>query len=131
MDKSKKRRTAFASDSVPERWSALEPNKQLLISLMQALSFGRIEQLVVADGEPIFRPPPKVVRELRFGAKDDSRPRLALADFVLKAEVREMFAAIAGVGNGIVDCIEVRHGLPFRLIISEAAEAGEGASWSL
>lgn len=108
----------------------LPPSGTYLLEIIRSISFGRIEQLHVDGGDPVFRPPPKIVRELKFGAKDDVRPKSALDDYVLKAEVREMFAAIAALGDGVVDCIEVRHGLPFRLIVSEAAESLEGSSWS-
>jgi len=87
--------------------------------MMQALNFGRIEQLAVAGGEPIFHPPPKVSRELKFGAENGPRPELSLDDFVLKAEVRALFDAITEIGDGVIERIEVRHGLPFRMIVAE------------
>ncbi|NLY01553.1 MAG: hypothetical protein GXY83_36140 [Rhodopirellula sp.] len=103
---------------VPNK-SSLSPGRRRLLEMMQALNFGRIEQLAVAGGEPIFHPPPKVSRELKFGAENGPRPELSLDDFVLKAEVRALFDAITEIGDGVIERIEVRHGLPFRMIVAE------------
>jgi len=99
--------------------AALSTNRQRLLKVMQVINFGRIEHLSVAGGEPAFHPPPKVTRELKFGAENGARPELSLGDFVLKAEVRELFDAIARIGDGVIERIEVRHGLPFRMIVAE------------
>lgn len=110
----------------PDDGRAPSPSKQQLSSsrarlleMMQALNFGRIEILSVAAGEPVFDPSPTVIREMKFGANNGTRPELSLGDFVLKAEVRELFDAITRIGDGVIDRIEVRHGLPFRMIVSE------------
>ena len=99
--------------------AALSPDRQRLLELMQAINFGRIEQLSVAAGEPAFDPPPRVIREVKFCAENGARPELSLDDFVLKAEVRELFDAITGIGDSVIERIEVRHGLPFRMIVAE------------
>lgn len=100
----------------------LSSNRARLLEMMQALNFGRIEQLAVAGGEPVFHPPPKVARELKFCAENGARPELSLDDFALKAEVRELFDAITEIGDGVIERIEVRHGLPFRMIVAEPCE---------
>lgn len=99
--------------------SSLPPGRRRLIEMMQALNFGRIEQLSIADGEPVVDPPPKRMREVKFQAENGARPELSLDDFALKAEVRELFDAITEIGDGIIERIEVRHGLPFRMIVAE------------
>ena len=38
--------------------SSLSPARQKLLRLMQSVNFGRIEQLRVSGGEPVFAPPP-------------------------------------------------------------------------
>lgn len=97
----------------------LSSSRTRLLEMMQALNFGRIENLSVTAGDPVFDPPPKVIRELKFGSTNGTRPELSLDDFVLKAEVRELFDAITGIGDGVIERIEVRHGLPFRMIVAE------------
>ena len=86
---------------------------------MQALNFGRIEQLPIAGGEPVLDPPPKRTREIMFCAEKSIRPESSPDDFVLKAQVRELFDAITEIGDGVIERIEVRHGLPFRMIVTE------------
>jgi len=100
--------------------SSLPPDRQRLLEIMQALNFGTIESLAVAGGELVLKPPPKVTREVKFGAENGARPESSLGDFALKAQVRELFDAISEIGDGVIERIEVRHGLPFRMIVAES-----------
>ncbi len=101
--------------------SGLTPEQQLLVREMQRVNFGRLEGLVVQDGRPRFEPRPRVVREIKFGAENGPRPEAAKADFALKAEVRELFAQLEALGDGIISSLEVKHGLPFRMTVEEGA----------
>ncbi len=94
-------------------------SRQLLIRLMQQLNFGRIEGLAVRGGRPVFDPPPRIIREVKFGAENGPRPEAGRADFALKAQVRELFAQLEELGDGVVRCIEIQRGLPFRMIVEE------------
>jgi len=94
---------------------------QRLVRLMQELNFGQVYDLVVRDGKPVFDPPPRVVREVKFGGENGPRPEVAKADFALKAQVRELLAQMEAMGDGVVRCIEVKHGLPFRMTVEEDA----------
>ena len=86
---------------------------------MQGLNFGRIEGLVVRDGEPDFDPPPRIVREVKFCAENGPRPETAKADFALKKEVIELLDLLSNIGNGVIRFLEVKRGLPFRMTIEE------------
>jgi hypothetical protein len=86
---------------------------------MQGLNFGTIEHLEIAGGEPVLDPPPKVTREVKFGAENGARPESSLDDFALKNQVLELFDAITEIGDGVIERIEVRHGLPFRMTVAE------------
>lgn len=97
----------------------LSPAGARLVELMQGLNFGRVLDLAVQDGEPVLDPPPRVVREVKFGGENGSRPEAAKTDFALKAEVRDLFAHLEAVGDGVVQCIEVKHGLPFKMTVEE------------
>lgn len=94
-----------------------------LIRLLQDINFGSIECLHVHRGEPVWTPPPRITRELKFGAPSGPRPETRLEDFALKAEVVELLERIETMQDGVIDRIEVRHGLPFRMIIVENAAA--------
>jgi len=99
-----------------------EPRRQLL-ELMQELDFGRIEALAVRAGEPVLDPPPKIVREVKFGGQNGPRDERALDDFSLKAQVVELFDELDRLGDGVIDVLTVKHGLPFNMHVNLAAGA--------
>ena len=101
--------------------ASLPPARRRLITLMQALNFGRIEELAVSQGEPVLDPPPRIVREVKLGGENGPRPESVKEDFLLKAEVRELFAHMEAMGDGVIRCIEVKHGLPFKMTVEEDA----------
>lgn len=89
------------------------PHAAALIALIRRLGFGTIHNLRVAGGRPVLDPFPRVVQETKFGPEfRPARPRPA---HPLRDEDQQLLAAIAAVGDGVIDQIEVRHGLPFRL----------------
>jgi hypothetical protein len=90
-----------------------------LIELMQGINFGRIERLPIKNGQPILNPRPTVVREHLFSGENGPRPELAAVDFLLKQQVVALFAFIDELQNGVIDVLEVKHGLPFRMIVTE------------
>lgn len=98
--------------------SHLTPARRRLIEVMQAVNFGRIEFLAVRGGEPVFDPPPRVVREIKFGGDNDPRPERSLDDFAVKGGVAELLGWLARIGDGRVDVLEVKHGLPFRMTVA-------------
>lgn len=104
-------------------FGTLSKVQQQLVRELQGLHFGTIESLHVRRGEPVWEPPPRVVRELKLGAPSGPRPEARLEDFALKAEVVELLERIEAMQDGVIDRIEVRHGLPFRMIVVETAAA--------
>ena len=105
---------------VPTKSSLSETQVQF-VELMQRLNFGRVEGLTVRDGEPVLDPPPRVIREIKFGGENGPRPEVARADFALKAQVLGLFAQLEAMGNGTIRCLEIKHGLPFKMTIEEDA----------
>ncbi len=99
--------------------AALSPARARLVEVMQRLNFGRVEQLVIREGEPVLDPPPRVVREVKFCAENGPHPEAGKDAFTLKAQVCELFAQMEAMGNGVIGCIEIKHGLPFRMIVEE------------
>src|SRR5690242_16219301 len=71
--------------------AALSPSRKRLVQMMQHLNYGRIEDLSIRGGEPIFDPPPRVIRHIKLGADNAPRPELAHADFALKSQIVELF----------------------------------------
>jgi len=101
------------------RKTDLTANQGQLVAKMQWLNFGHIDGLHFLNGDPLFEPPPRIIREFKFVRENGSRPEAAKADFALKAEVIDLFAQLEALGNGVVTRLEVKHGIPFRMIIEE------------
>jgi len=99
--------------------SHLSAGRRRLVELMQSIHYGRIEDLLVQGGEPIFTPAPRMVREIRFGDHGPADRRVTSADFKLKTQVVDLLERLTQLGNGRVERIVVKHGLPFSLAIEE------------
>lgn len=96
-------------------YETLPQGRKRLVRLMQDINYGRIEHLHVRAGEPTFDPPPPVVREVKFGA--DNGHHVATSDFALKTQVVELLREFDRLGTGVIDAIEVKAGLPFRMLV--------------
>lgn len=103
------------------RKGALSEPRKCLVVLMQHINFGRLEGVRICDAEPVFDPQPEIVREIKFGGDNGPRPELIAEDFVLKSEVVEMFDHLDQLRNGQIESLEIKHGLPFRMLIREPA----------
>lgn len=97
--------------------SALPDPRRHLLELMQNVNFGRIENLPVRGGQPVLDPPPRIVREIKIGGDNGPRAELGANNFVLKAQVVEFFEHLDRLGDGTVVMLEIKHGLPFRLMV--------------
>ena len=102
-------------------FASLAPDRRRLLKRMQQINFGRIEVLVIRGGQPVLAPSPRIVREIKFGGENGPRPEAAIADFALKAQVVELFRYFDELGDGVVEFIEIKHGLPFRMAVEDAA----------
>lgn len=101
-----------------------EPRRKL-IETMQQMYFGHIDGLVVLDGEPVFDPVPRIIRDIKLGGEDSSRPESNRADLLLKSQVIELFDHLTEIRNGKIESIEVKHGLPFRLVVEQSIRCQE------
>lgn len=106
----------------PRSKSSLTGPQQRLVELMQQINFGRIEDLLVRNGVPVFNPPPRVIRKLKVGADNSPRPEYEFDDFLLRQQTEELLSAIEQMGDGEVLVIDVRHGLPFSLEVEHLPE---------
>ena len=97
----------------------LSKPQRTLVELMQRINYGRIERLVVRHGEPVLTPPPRIIREIKFGGENGPRTEVGKPDFTLKAQVRDMFAQLEALGDGVIPCLEIQRGLPFRMTVEE------------
>jgi hypothetical protein len=107
--------------NTPPKKHDVSSARQRLIELMQRVNFGRIERLVIQDGQPVFDPPPRPIREIKFCSENGARPEVVIEDFTLKAQVIDLFRMLDEVRNGVIEVLEVKHGLPFRMAVEAAA----------
>lgn len=95
----------------------LSAPSQRLLRLFQMINFGRLEELEIRDGEPVFSPTPRVFLELKLDVEDRPRPEAGIDRFPLRSQVGRFFTQLAQLRDGTVECIEIRHGLPFRMVV--------------
>lgn len=94
------------------RKAQLSPAWKNLVALMQNLNFGWINGLVVRNGEPVFDPPPRLVKNVKLDGDDEPRIERELEDFTLKAEIVRLISSFGNLENGEPVDLEIRHGLP-------------------
>jgi hypothetical protein len=100
---------------------SLSSQRRHFLTVLQRINFGTIECLEIRNGEPYFTPNTRLRRQRRFPGDNGPRAEVVMADFVLKAQVVELFRTFDEIGNGIVETLEVLHGLPFKLVTVEDA----------
>jgi hypothetical protein len=105
--------TASATARAGATKQTLSPSRRELVELMQRLNFGRIERLLIRDGEPVLEPKPRIVREHKFCAENGPRPELASPNCSLKSQVCDLLQLLDDVGDGYLDSLTVKNGLPF------------------
>jgi hypothetical protein len=103
----------------------LSPARQRLLRLFQTLNFGRVEELEIRNGEPAFSPAPRVFVELKLDADDGPRPESHMNRFPLRSQVARFFDRIGSLNHGTVELIEIRHGMPFRMVFEAMPEEVE------
>lgn len=99
--------------------SSLSQPQRQLVELLQHLNFGYVDHLPVRGGQPVLDPLPRRVREHKFCSENGAREESTLQEFSLKPQVRELLDAMTEIGDGVIERIEVKHGLPFRMIVPE------------
>jgi len=100
----------------------------MLIRLCQSVNFGQIHDLSVRDREPILGcPAPTVLIDIRLDSEEHPREEISTADFALVAEVTRLMALLDKIENGKITKIEVRAGLP-RRVMFEARHSEHRAS---
>ncbi|MGA2184646.1 MAG: hypothetical protein ABSH47_16610 [Bryobacteraceae bacterium] len=92
----------------------LTPSESCFVAALKQLGFGRIESVRIHGGELILNPWPTMVQLLRFGASE-IEPSDRSPEFELKKPIVELFAYVRGLDDGEIQCLEVRHGLPFAM----------------
>ncbi|MDX1966583.1 MAG: hypothetical protein SFV23_05380 [Planctomycetaceae bacterium] len=99
------------------RLTQLSAPRQALVRLLQSINFGYVEGLEVRRGEPVFNPAPMVYVEVKLDAAAAPRPEMESADFELRSEVVRLVEQFDELGDGSIERIDIRHGVPRRVVI--------------
>jgi hypothetical protein len=97
----------------------LTDGQRRLIDLCQRVRFGRVYSVAVCRGEPVVKSGVRWTRLVKVGGENGPHPAADIDDFVLKREVREFLTLIAELGDGAIQTIEVRNGLPVSFEVAE------------
>lgn len=105
--------------------ATISTESRILVATIRDLHFGRIENLVIRDGEPSFYPaPPRIVQDIKIGDNKElvdvrhrNRPELTCPDSVPEIHMAELLTHLRSLADESITTIDVRHGLPFRLLI--------------
>ena len=106
------------------RFSELSGPRQALVRLCQSINHGHIEALRITDGEPTFTPAPTVLVDVKLDQDEGPRPEVELRDFELCGELRRLMNRIEGIKNGKVARLEIRAGVPRRVIFESTIKSG-------
>ena len=115
--------TASHESTRPATKSALSPARRRLVELMQLVNFGRIEDLVVEEGEPLLDPLPRVRRTIVLGKDAGANAARERADFALKDKVIELFAVFDRERSITVLELVIDSGLPVRMTVADGVQA--------
>jgi hypothetical protein len=86
------------------------------------MNFGQIRNLNIRSGELVFDPRPVVLIDSKLDGQDTPRPEIETTDFVLPAEICRLMAHLDHIGDGVIEHIEVRAGIPRRVLFESAME---------
>lgn len=100
--------------------ATLTPARKRLLELMQEINYGRIEKLHVRDGEPVFDPPPTVLRLFLFGKDNGPNESRGNDGFALKKKVAELFEVFDRERSLSIQELMIDNGLPVRMTVADA-----------
>ena len=100
------------------RFSQLSASRQTLVRLCQDINFGQIQDLHVRNSEPLWDSAPTVLSEIKLDTEDAPRPEVELPDFKLSSQIQRLMRQLDQLRDGIVERIEVREGIPRRLVLT-------------
>jgi len=96
--------------------SCLNPSQRRIVEIIESLGFGVIEHLSIRGGLPCYELEPRIVQTIKLDSKHERQPNHFYADLTLKQEFANLFDQLSRLGDATVD-IEIRHSLPFRLVV--------------
>lgn len=103
-------------DATRPRKNDLSGEQRGLLALFQRIRYGRVERLLVRDGEPVLAGV-RWKRTVKVGGDNSPHPCAEADDFALRHEVAEFFRLLQELGDAELTDVEVRNGLPFTFAV--------------
>lgn len=88
------------------------------VDFLASVGAGQVKGLRIAGGLPVLDPPPTVIRRVDFGPGPDltMSPRHVFPqDIVLTVPMVQFLWTCRQIGEGVIDTLYVKHGLPTRM----------------
>lgn len=99
--------------------SSLSPSRTHLLQLMQEIRYGRIMDLRIQDGEPVFDNPPTVLRLFLIGRTNQPNESRHKEDFALKGRLLELYEIFDRERSFTIQELMIEDGLPVRMSITD------------
>ena len=103
--------------------SQLSGERQLLVRLCQLVNFGEIRDVEVRNREPVLGSASRLLVDVRLDSEESPRRESLLADFNLCNEICRLFAEFDRLENARISRVEVRAGLPRRILFEAPVES--------
>lgn len=101
---------------VQVRFSEVSAPRQALIRHCQQIGFGEIGPFLVRDREPVLTPETEIFLDVKLDSDNAPRQEQQLSDFELSKEIVRLFSKLDAIGDGVVEHLEVRAGIPRRIV---------------
>lgn len=111
----------------PTDTNDLLPSERRFLAEMQAVWYGRVENLRIQDGELVLDPWPASIRDIRFGSTEKAKKPVP-TDFLLKVHVIEFVTFVRSVSVGEIRSLEIRDGVPVFARVETPPAFKDGAS---
>src|SRR5208283_4530506 len=100
---------------------SLSPGQRQTVEIIEALGFGLIEGLSIRAGLPCYESQPRIVQSIKLDSASHARIDHVEADLTLQKEFESLFDQLSRLRDAVVT-VEVRHSLPFRLVLERRLE---------
>jgi len=103
----------------------LNRDQRRTVNIITALGFGVIERLTIREGIPRYETEPRIVQTIKLGSNSAHWLDSNRTSTTLKKEFEQLFDQFRRLREATVD-LEVRHGLPSRLVVESGLEIVKG-----
>ena len=103
------------------RLADLSPQRRDLVRLCQSINYGDVSNFTVSDRKPVLSEPCVVVLDVKLDSDQSPRQESDQSDFTVCIEVVRLMALLDRIQNGKISKLEVRAGIPRRVIWEDRA----------